>query len=140
MPQTATKKRTSAKKSSASRSRSNSSAKAKKATPRAKSTAKSSSQSSNGSLAQKAKAPAMAAGAALLGLAGGVAAARNGKRRRPHIPRPKGLHMPKGVSLPQSGGSTAAWVGEKAKGLGDAGHRLADVTEQVAKIEKTLRK
>jgi hypothetical protein len=43
------------------------------------------------------------------------------------------------VSLPKSGGSTAAWVGEKAKGLGDAGHRVADVTAQVAKIEKALR-
>ncbi len=43
------------------------------------------------------------------------------------------------MSLPKTGGSTAAWVGEKAKGLGDAGHRVADVTDQVAKIEKALR-
>jgi hypothetical protein len=80
----------------------------------------------------------------LIGLAGGATAARNGKRRGPSIPRPKidlkRLPRPKSMSLPTSGGSTAAWVGEKAKGLGDAGHRVADMTEQVARIEKTLRK
>jgi hypothetical protein len=49
------------------------------------------------------------------------------------------MSLPKNVSLPQSDGSTAAWVGEKAKGLGDAGHRVADVTAQIAKLEKTFR-
>ncbi|MFL5970698.1 MAG: hypothetical protein ACJ74L_13970 [Gaiellaceae bacterium] len=81
----------------------------------------------------------------LIGLAGGAAAAARGsKRRGPKLPRPKlnlsRPSLPKSMSLPKSGGSTAAWVGEKAKTLGDAGHRVADMSSDAAKVEKSLRK
>jgi hypothetical protein len=48
--------------------------------------------------------------------------------------------LPKNVSLPKHQGSTAAWVGQKAMQIGDAGHRVADMTSSAAKVEKTLRK
>jgi hypothetical protein len=134
-------RKTSAKKAAARKStrttasRSNSSNRSKSSS--------SSQNSGDAGLAQKAKGPALATGAVLLGLAGGAAAtARNAKRRGPKLPTPnlKRLPRPKSVSLPKSHGSTAAWVGEKAKTLGDAGHRVADMTDQVAKVEKSLRK
>jgi len=79
----------------------------------------------------------------LLGLAGGAAAtAHKAQRRGPKLPKPnlKKLPRPTSVSLPKSHGSTAAWVGEKAKALGDAGHRVSDMSSQAAKVEKSLRK
>ena len=129
-------------KTSASRSRTQSAAKKKSANTKSRSTASSrgaKSASRNGGLAQKAKGPAVAAGAMLLGLAG--VAARNAKRSRSRLPRLKlSLPRPKSMSLPKSGGSTVAWVGEKAKEVGDAGYRVADLTSEAAKVEKSLRK
>jgi hypothetical protein len=140
MPQaTKTKKRT-----AKSRSNGGKAVKSRAKTSASRSSANSSrSQSSartnNGSLIDKAKTPAIAAGAMLVGVAGGVTAMRNGRKRKVRIPRPK-LKLSSAPSLPKSHGSTAKWVGEKAHSLGDAGHRVADLTDQVAKVEKSLRK
>jgi hypothetical protein len=110
---------------------------------------RSASNSSDGgkSLAQKAKVPALAAGAALIGLAGGATATKNARRKsripKPNLkmPRPdlKKLPKPKSVSLPKSGGSTLSWVEEKARQLGDAGHKLADVTNEAAEVQKSIK-
>ena len=40
------------------------------------------------------------------------------------------------VSLPKSDGSTMGWVEEKARGLGDAGYRLADLTSEARRLQK----
>ena len=132
MPQaTKTKKR-----SSSSQSNGGKAVKSRAKTSASRS--RSSSRTKNVSLVEKAKTPAIAAGAMLVGVAGGAAAMRNGKRRKSRIPRPKvSLSAP---SLPKSHGSTAKWVGEKAQSLGDAGHRVAAMTDQAAKVEKSLRK
>lgn len=143
---TATKTKTQTKRrASSSRSNGGSAAKARtkpsssrargrtKSRSRAQSTAR---NNSSGTLVQKAKAPALAAGGMLLGAAGGVAAARRSKQRGRKLPRPK----LKSVSLPKSGGSTVAWFGEKAKAVGDAGYRVADMSSQAAKVEKKMRK
>jgi hypothetical protein len=132
------KKRASAKSRSAVSSRPRKTAQRSKSGSGSSSSNGARSSSPNGGLTQKAKGPAVAAGAMLLGLAG--VAARNSKRG-PRLPRPK-LHLPrpKSVSLPKSGGSTIAWVGEKAKEVGDAGYRVADMTSEAAKVEKSLRK
>lgn len=110
----------------------------RKSTAKRKPTSAQARRSNSNGLVQKVKTPAIAAGAMLVGLAGGATAMRNGKRHKSRIPRPKlKLSAP---TLPKSHGSTAKWVGEKAQSLGDAGHRVADLTDQVAKVEKTLRK
>ncbi len=94
------------------------------------------------------------AGAALLGVAGGIAAVRNGGKRssglasglgkafsKPgmSLPSMSGLDLKKrleGIDLPKSNGSTIGWVEEKARGLGDAGHRVADLTAEARRIQK----
>ena len=133
-------RKTSAKKTPARKS-------TRSAASRSNSSSKSNSSSSRNSggtgFAEKAKKPALATGVVLLGLAGGAAAtARKAQRRGPKLPKPnlKRLPRPKSVSLPKSHGSTAAWVGEKARALGDAGHRVSDMSSQAEKVEKTLRK
>jgi hypothetical protein len=103
---------------------------------------------------EKVKGPATMAGAALIAAAGGIAAVRNGGKRRSGLgsglgkafSKP-GLSMPSmsgadlkkrlnGIDLPKADGSTMGWVEEKARGVGDAGYRLADLTSQARRIQK----
>jgi hypothetical protein len=117
----------------------------------------------------KAKVPAMAVGAALLGAAG-MAAARSGGNGRSgllpggrgsklRLPKPKsgvakaigkaGRSLPslpkpdlkeglKGMGLPQPDGPIVEWVEETAKGVGDAGYRVADMASQARRVQKAL--
>jgi hypothetical protein len=108
----------------------------------------------SGGVMEKVKGPATLAGVTLLGVAGGIAAVRNGGKRRsglasglgkafskPGISMPSmnGLDLGKrlqGIDLPKSEGSTIGWVEEKARSLGDAGYRLADLTAEARRLQK----
>ncbi len=105
---------------------------------------------------EKAKRPAAAVGAALLGAAGVVAVQRNGKdaakligRRSSGPGMPKlgsGLSMPKPdlkksmkrIPKPKLDATTIDWVEEKAKGLGDASYRVADMADQARKVRRAV--
>ena len=79
-------------------------------------------------VASKAKAPLIAGGAALAGLAGGAAlATRNGSRR-------------KGLSLPKLGGngSLTKALGTAAKEIGKAGYRAGELTSEVRKVREQM--
>ena len=109
--------------------------------------------------------PATAIGAAALVGAAGLAAAQSGKRNskllggrnsklglpKPKsgikLPKPKsGIKLPKpdlkkgleNVSLPKLDSSTIDWVEEKAKGVGDAGYRVAEMTGQARRVRKAI--
>lgn len=117
-------KRSAGKSRSTSRSRSPQSAQAKTAQPK--------------SFLDKAKTPLVAGGAALLGVAGGAVAARNSKKRRSFptlnlkkLPSPKEL-MPKGDAL--------GWIEGKAKTMGDASQRVAELSSDAQKIKKSIEK
>lgn len=120
-----------------------------------------SASNGGGGVLDKVKGPATAVGAALIGVAGGVAASRNGKRgsgllSRGHgpklsLPKPnsktgigKALSAPalkkslKGISLPKPDGSMIDWVEEKAKGVGDAGYRVAEMTSDARRVKKAV--
>ena len=110
------------------------------------------------------KLPATAAGAALLAVAGGVAASRNGKggmlggrggklgRLSPKsgLPSPKaGLKGLKGIDVPKpkidmskvdlpKAEDAIDWVEEKAKGIGDAGYRVAELSSQARSLRKMV--
>lgn len=54
------------------------------------------------------------------------------------LPKPdlkKGLSK---VSMPKLDDSSIDWVEEKAKGLGDAGYRVAEMTAQARKVRKAV--
>jgi hypothetical protein len=108
----------------------------------------------SGGVLEKVKGPATIAGVALIGVAGGIAAVRNGSKRRSglasgfgkafskpgmSLPSMNGLNLGKrlqGIDLPKSDGSTIGWVEEKARGLGDAGHRVADLTAEARRMRE----
>ena len=108
------------------------------------------------SLLEKTKVPATAIGAAALVGAAGLAAAQSGKRNskllggrnsKLGLPKPKsGIKLPKpdlkkgleNVSLPKLDSSTIDWVEEKAKGVGDAGYRVAEMTGQARRVRKAI--
>jgi hypothetical protein len=73
----------------------------------------------------KAKVPAIAVGAALAGVAGGVALGRNGKPR---------------VSLPSLGSrkSMVKLLGGSAKEIGKAGYRIGQLTSEVRKVREAV--
>jgi hypothetical protein len=114
----------------------------------------------------RAKGPATAAGMALLGAAGMAAASRGSKKngllsgargrslslptskqsnlgkalKRPSMPRPdlkKAKKALKGMDLPKAD-EAIDWVEEKAKGVGDAGYRVADMTSQARTVKKAV--
>lgn len=96
---------------------------------------------------EKAKGPATAVGAALIGAAGLAAAQKGGKGRSKLLPgRSSRLSLPKPdlkkslgkVSMPKLDESSIDWVEEKAKGLGDAGYRVAEMTAQARKVRKAV--
>jgi hypothetical protein len=105
------------------------------------------SSASNNGMLQKAKVPATAAGIALIGIAGGLAASgRSGKGRSSLLPGGRGPKVPrvdlkealKGISVPKPDGSTIDWIEEKAKGVGDAGYRVAELASEARGIQKTV--
>jgi hypothetical protein len=79
-------------------------------------------------IADKAKVPAIAGGAALVGLAGGLAL-KNGKSR--------GLsgRMP---SLPKPKGSTVTVLGGAAKEIAKGGYAIGQLTSEVKKVRDAV--
>ena len=115
------------------------------------------SSGSSGGIVEKAKKPAAAVGVALLGAAGLVAAQKNGKGgvskllpanvphalgRLPklgsHLPKPDLKKGMKNIKMPKLDADTIDWVEEKAKGLGDASYRVAEMTDQARKVRKAV--
>jgi hypothetical protein len=87
-------------------------------------------------VADKAKMPLMAGGAALAGLAGGAALAGRNRRSRTVLgmPVPSGLSMPR----PRNGGSTAKALGSAAKEVAKAGYRFGELTAEVRKTREQI--
>jgi hypothetical protein len=77
----------------------------------------------------KAKTPMIAGGAALAGLAGGAALARNGSRG-------SGLSLPK----PSFGGGAgvAKALGTAAKEIGKAGYKAGELANEVRKVREEM--
>lgn len=109
---------------------------------------------------EKAKGPATAVGAALIGAAG-LAATRNGGKGRfgrsggaavtsmlkprsglakalSSAPKPDLRKALKGVDLPKLDGSMIDWVEQKARGVGDAGYRVAEMTGQARSVKDAI--
>lgn len=87
------------------------------------------------------KVPATAAGATMLAVAGGMAAARNGSkggRGKLGLPGARaGLKTLKKIDLPKPE-EAIDWVEEKAKEVGDAGYRVADLTSQARSVRRAV--
>jgi hypothetical protein len=82
---------------------------------------------------QRAKGPAIAGGAALVGLAGGLAL-RNGRKRN-------GFAMPRpnvNLSLPKPKGSTVKILGGAAKEIAKGGYKIGQLTSEVQKVRKAV--
>lgn len=96
-------------------------------------------------IAEKAKGPALAGGAALVGLAGGVALNRKKKSRGvlSRIAMPKlgsGISMPKlknGVSMPKPGPALDA-VGKAAGTVAERSRRLGEMASEVQKASDAI--
>jgi hypothetical protein len=115
---------------------------------------KSSQRSSGGgrSALETMKVPATVAGAAMLAVAGGLAASRNGSksgflpggsRGKLGLPSPKsGLKSLKRIDLSKvdlpKPEEAIDWVEEKAKGVGDAGYRVAELTSQARSVRRAV--
>ena len=97
------------------------------------------------------KVPATAAGATLLAVAGGMAATRNGSkggllsggRGKGKLPSARsGLKSLKKIDLKKidlpKPEEAIDWVEEKAKGVGDAGYRVADLTSQARSVRRAV--
>ncbi len=93
------------------------------------------SRSTIGTIAEKAKGPALAGGAALLGVAGGVAMTRKRKRSNVlgRIPTPK-LKAP---SLPKPDAVVKA-VSQAAGQVADGSHRVGEVAAQVQRASEAI--
>jgi hypothetical protein len=85
-------------------------------------------------VADKAKVPALAGGAALVGLAGGLVL-NNGKKRR----SPLSGRMPSiDLSLPKRKGSTVKVLGGAAKEIAKGGYALGQLTSEVRKVREAV--
>jgi hypothetical protein len=94
---------------------------------------KASQPSTLSKVTEKAKGPAIAGGAALVGLAGGMAL-KNGKRNgRSGMPRPK-LNL----SMPKPKGSTVKIVGGAAKEIAKGGYKIGQLTSEVRKVREAV--
>jgi hypothetical protein len=87
---------------------------------------------------EKAKGPAIAGGAALVGLAGGMALKdrRNGGGLRgasKALPRPK-----VNLSMPKPKGSTVKVLGGAAKEIAKGGYKIGQLTAEVEKVRKAI--
>ena len=90
-----------------------------------------------GGIAEKAKTPALAAGAALAGLAGGMAL-KNGKGRSKGLPK---LPTPAvNLSLPKPRRSTAKLVAGAAKQVAKGGYAVGQLTSEVRKVREAVEK
>jgi hypothetical protein len=104
-------------------------------------------------IASKAKTPLLAGGAAVAGLAGGIALARNGRSKGLSIPSVGGsrsksnISLPK-VSMPKLGksdstgkalGNTAKALGKTAVEIGKAGYRVGELTGEVRRVREQAR-
>jgi hypothetical protein len=109
-------------------------AKARKSASKAKATVKAKASGPNGSALDKLKGPATATGAALIAVAGGLAAtrARNGHGRRRKVV--KGL---KRIDLP-SADTAIDWVEKRATDVGDAADKAQQMTSTARKVKKAL--
>jgi hypothetical protein len=96
---------------------------------------------------EKAKVPATAAGIALIGIAGGLAAAGRGGKGRPSLlPGGRGPKLPridlkkalKGIHVPKPDGSTIDWVEKNAKGVGDASYKVAELASEARDVQKAV--
>jgi hypothetical protein len=84
-------------------------------------------------VAEKAKVPALAGGAALVGLAGGLALKNGGKGR--------GLsgRMPSlALSLPKPKGSAVKVLGGAAKEIAKGGYAIGQLTSEVKKVREAV--
>jgi hypothetical protein len=98
-------------------------------------------------VAEKAKAPALAGGAALAGLAGGFALARNNNKKRGalgRIPRPSvkapNMKLPK-LSMPDVKPDSALKSISKAAGdVAERSHRVGNVASEVQKASDAINK
>lgn len=103
-------------------------------------------------IASKAKTPLMAGGAAVAGLVGGIALARNGRSKGISMPKlgssrkksRSSISLPK-MSLPKLGGgesagkalrATAEALGSTAKEIGKAGYRVGELTSEVRRVRE----
>jgi hypothetical protein len=111
-----------------SRSNSRSSSRSGTRTPGRRSGSQQKGTSTISKIADKAKVPAIAGGAALVGFAGGLAL-KNGKSR--------GLsgRMP---SLPKPEGSTVKVLGGAAKELAKGGYAIGQLTSEVKKVREAV--
>jgi hypothetical protein len=91
-------------------------------------------QSGAASMIEKAKGPAIAGGAALVGLAGGLAL-KNGKRRNGlgSIPHPK-----VNLSMPKPKGSAVKILGGAAKEIAKGGYKIGQLTSEVRKVREAV--
>jgi hypothetical protein len=144
------KAKSKAKSGSSTKTRPKSSSKAKakvssksKARPKAaaKASRKSSPKANGSSPVSKLKGPATATGAALLAVAGGVAASRSrsaGKSGLMHgVSGKKVMKTIKKVDLPDPD-DAIDWIEKKAKGLGDAGYKVAEASSQARSAKKAV--
>jgi hypothetical protein len=84
--------------------------------------------------AKRAKTPAIAGGAALVGLAGGLAM-RNGRRRNGLA----AMSKPRvNLSLPKPKGSTVKVLGGAAKEIAKGGYKIGQLTSEVQKMRKAV--
>jgi len=104
------------------------------------------SKSTAATIAEKAKGPALAGGAALVGLAGGLALNRNNKKRGVigRIPTPSvkapNVKLPK-VSMPQvKPDSALRSIGKAAGEVAQRSHRVGDVASEVQKASDAIGK
>ena len=91
-------------------------------------------QSNVAAMAHKAKGPAIAGGAALMGLAGGIALS-NGRKSNGRAPR-----LPKNLSLnmPKPKGSAVKILGGAAKEIAKGGYKIGQLTSEVRKVREAV--
>jgi hypothetical protein len=118
-------RKSSSKASKTSKAKAKAKAKTRRAAP---------SSSSNGSPLDKLKGPATATGAALIAVAGGLAAtrARNGHGRRRKL-----VKSLKRIDLP-SPDTAIDWVEKRATDVGDAADKAQQMTSTARKFKKAL--
>jgi hypothetical protein len=107
------------------RSRNGSSGGTRRQQPRAR-------QSNVAAMANKAKGPAIAGGAALMGLAGGIALKNGGKRNGRRLSKNLSINFPKGKT------STVKVLGGAAKEIAKGGYKIGQLTSEVQKVRKAV--
>jgi hypothetical protein len=89
-------------------------------------------QSNVAAMAHKAKGPAIAGGAALMGLAGGLAM-KNGSKRNG-----KGLSKKLSIDFPKPKGSAVKILGGAAKEIAKGGYKIGQLTSEVRKVREAV--